>query len=65
VRRHQPRRALTIPNQSLVAGVVDVMEELVKLTLRMRDVAHYLVVRNSERKGSAEALSRRVNQRGL
>lgn len=65
MRQRHPLRALTIPNQSLVAGVVDVMEELVKLTLRTRDVAHYLVVRNSERKGSAEALSRRVNQRGL
>ncbi len=45
--------------------VVDVMEELVKFTLLTRDVAPYLVDRYSERKESAEALSRRVNQRTL
>ncbi len=42
--------------------VVDVMEELMKFTLLMRDVAPYLVDRYSERKESAEALSQRVNQ---
>ncbi|MFN6995440.1 MAG: arsenical resistance protein ArsH [Aquincola tertiaricarbonis] len=42
--------------------VVDVMEELVKFTLLTRDVAPYLVDRYSERKESAEQLSRRVNQ---
>ncbi len=42
--------------------VVDVMEELVKFTLLTRDVAPYLVDRYSERRESAEALSRRVNQ---
>ena len=41
--------------------VVDVMEELVKFTLLTRDVAPYLVDRYSERKESAEDLSRRVN----
>ena len=45
--------------------VVDVMEELVKFTLLTRDVSPYLVDRYSERKESAEALSNRVNQRGL
>ncbi len=45
--------------------VVDVMEELVKFTLLTRDVAPYLVERYSERKESAEALSRRVNQTGI
>lgn len=45
--------------------VVDVMEELVKFTLLTRDVAPYLVDRYSERKESAEALSRRVNQRAI
>ena len=45
--------------------VVDVMEELVKFTLLTRDVSPYLVDRYSERKESAEALARRVNQRGL
>ena len=45
--------------------VVDVMEELVKFTLLTRDVAPYLVDRYSERKESAEALSRRVNQAAL
>ncbi len=41
--------------------VVDVMEELVKFTLLTRDHAGYLVDRYSERKESAEELSRRVN----
>ena len=45
--------------------VVDVMEELVKFTLLTRDVAPYLVDRYSERKESAEELSKRVNQRTL
>ncbi|WP_354331156.1 arsenical resistance protein ArsH [Undibacterium sp. GrIS 1.2] len=42
--------------------VVDVMEELMKFTMLTRDVAPYLVDRYSERKESAEALSKRVNQ---
>jgi arsenic resistance protein ArsH len=41
--------------------VVDVMEELVKFTLLTRGVSAYLVDRYSERKESAEELSRRVN----
>jgi arsenic resistance protein ArsH len=41
--------------------VVDVMEELLKFTLLTRDVAPYLVDRYSERRESAEALSKRVN----
>jgi arsenic resistance protein ArsH len=45
--------------------VVDVMEELVKFTLLTRDASSYLVDRYSERKESAEALSKRENQRGL
>ena len=45
--------------------VVDVMEELIKFTLLTRDVSPYLVDRYSERKESAEALSKRVNQRVL
>jgi arsenic resistance protein ArsH len=45
--------------------VVDVMEELVKFTLLTRDVAPYLVDRYSERKESAEALSKRVNQKSI
>jgi arsenic resistance protein ArsH len=45
--------------------VVDVMEELVKFTLLTRDVSPYLVDRYSERKESADALSKRVNQSKL
>ncbi|MDM0058781.1 arsenical resistance protein ArsH [Variovorax fucosicus] len=45
--------------------VVDVMEELFKFTLLTRDVAPYLVDRYSERRESAEALSKRVNQRSI
>ncbi len=45
--------------------VVDVMEELVKFTLLTRDCADYLVDRYSERRESAEALSKRVNLRSL
>jgi arsenic resistance protein ArsH len=43
--------------------VVDVMEELMKFTLLTRDIAPYLVDRYSERKESAEELSKRVNVR--
>ncbi len=45
--------------------LVDVMEELVKFTLLTRDVVPYLVDRYSERRESAEQLSKRVNQRSL
>lgn len=45
--------------------VVDVMEELVKFTLLTRDIAPYLVDRYSERKESAEELSKRVNLRSI
>jgi arsenic resistance protein ArsH len=45
--------------------VVDVMEELVKFTLLTRDCADYLVDRYSERRESAQALSQRVNLRGI
>ena len=45
--------------------VVDVMEELFKFTLLMRDVSPYLVDRYSERKETAAELSRRVNQRAI
>jgi len=45
--------------------VVDVMEELVKFTLLTRDVSPYLVDRYSERKESAEALSKRINQKTI
>jgi arsenic resistance protein ArsH len=45
--------------------IVDVMEELVKFTLLTRGRSAYLVDRYSERKESAEALSKRVNQRSI
>ncbi len=45
--------------------VVDVIEELVKFTLLTRGCSDYLVDRYSERKESAEELSKRVNQRSI
>ncbi|MEJ6007448.1 arsenical resistance protein ArsH [Paucibacter sp. AS339] len=45
--------------------IVDVMEELMKFTLLTRDFNGVLTDRYSERKESAEALSKRVNQRSL
>ena len=45
--------------------IVDVMEELFKFTLLTRGQSKYLTDRYSERKESAEELSKRVNQRSL
>ncbi|MGB1191717.1 MAG: arsenical resistance protein ArsH, partial [Pseudomonadales bacterium] len=43
--------------------LVDVMEELIKFTLLLRNRADYLVDRYSERKESADELMQRVNQK--
>ncbi|RFB74245.1 arsenical resistance protein ArsH [Herbaspirillum sp. 3R-3a1] len=45
--------------------VVDVMEELMKFTLLTRDVSPTLANRYSERRESADMLSKRVNQRAI
>lgn len=45
--------------------IVDVMEELMKFTLLLRDNTDYLVDRYSERVESAEQLSQRVNQSSI
>lgn len=45
--------------------IVDVLEELMKFTLLLRDQKDYLVDRYSERVESAEQLSKRVNQKSI
>jgi arsenic resistance protein ArsH len=55
------RLGLSTRPSHLYDRIVDVMEELMKFTLLTRDRAEYLVDRYSERKESAEALTRRVN----
>ncbi|MGL4441242.1 MAG: arsenical resistance protein ArsH [Bosea sp. (in: a-proteobacteria)] len=50
---------------ALYDRIVDVMEELVKFTVLTRDCADYLVDRYSERRESAETLSKRINQRAI
>jgi arsenic resistance protein ArsH len=45
--------------------IVDVMEELMKFTLLLRDNKNYLVDRYSERVETAEQVSQRVNQKSL
>lgn len=45
--------------------IVDVVEELFKFTMLTRDVAPYLVDRYSERKETAQALSKRMKQAAI
>ena len=45
--------------------IVDVMEELIKFTLLLRDQKDYFVDLYSERVESAEELSQRVNQSSI
>ena len=45
--------------------IVDVMEELMKFTLLTRGASPWLTDRYSERRESAEALSKRVNQKSI
>lgn len=45
--------------------IVDVMEELAKFTMLIRDRSDYLTDRYSERVENAEEVSRRVNQRSM
>lgn len=45
--------------------IVDVMEELMKFTLLLRDRSAYLTNRYSERVESAEQVAKRVSQRSI
>ncbi|BCH14061.1 hypothetical protein MesoLjLa_09120 [Mesorhizobium sp. L-2-11] len=45
--------------------IVDVLEELMKFTLLLRDRSAYLTDRYSERVESAEGVAKRVNQRSI
>lgn len=45
--------------------IVDVMEELVKFTLLIRDRSEYMVDRYSERKETAETFRKRIDQRSM
>ena len=56
---------LSAPKQTTHVGQLSIQQSLVKFTLLTRDTAPYLVDRYSERKESAEELSKRVNQKAI
>lgn len=61
----KPRSVRPCSPSAYYERVVDVMEELVRFTWLARDAIPYLVDRYSERRESADMLSKRVNLRSI